>query len=31
LSPNAEITVLTSDPTGIRRVAGNRPITAVAI
>jgi predicted nucleic acid-binding protein len=31
LSPNAEITVLTSDPADIRRVAGNRPVTTVAI
>ena len=31
LSPNAEITVLTSDPADIRRVAGSRPVTAVAI
>ncbi len=31
LAPNAEITVLTSDPADIRRIAGSRPVTAVAI
>jgi hypothetical protein len=30
-APNADITVLTSDPGGIRRVAGDRPVTVVAI
>lgn len=28
---NAEVTVLTSDPADIRRVAGSRPVTVVAI
>ena len=30
-APNADITVLTSDPADIRRVAGDRPVTVVAI
>jgi predicted nucleic acid-binding protein len=30
-APNADITVLTSDPGDIRRVAGDRPVTVVAI
>ena len=31
LSPNAEITVLTSDPADIRKAAGSRQVTAVPI
>lgn len=31
LASSAEITVLTSDPADIRRVAGDRPVTVVAI
>jgi predicted nucleic acid-binding protein len=30
-SPNADITVITSDSTDIRKVAGDRPVTVVAI
>jgi len=30
-APHADITVLTSDPADIRRVAGDRPVTVVAI
>jgi predicted nucleic acid-binding protein len=30
-APDADITVLTSDPGDIRRVAGDRPVTVVAI
>jgi hypothetical protein len=30
-SPNVDITVLTSDPADIRKVAGDRPITVVSI
>ena len=30
-SPDADITVITSDPTDIRKVAGDRPVTVVAI
>lgn len=30
-SLNADITVITSDPNDIRQVAGNRPVTVVAI
>lgn len=30
-APNADITVLTSDPGDIRRIAGDRPVTFVAI
>jgi predicted nucleic acid-binding protein len=30
-APKADITLLTSDPRDIRRVAGDRPITVVAI
>jgi predicted nucleic acid-binding protein len=31
LAPNADIAVITSDPGDIRRVAGDRPVTVVAI
>lgn len=30
-TPNADITVVTSDPADIRRVAGDRPVTVIAI
>jgi predicted nucleic acid-binding protein len=30
-APNADITVVTSDPTDIRKVAGDHPVTVVAI
>jgi predicted nucleic acid-binding protein len=30
-APNADVTVLTSDPGDVRRVAGDRPVTVVAI
>jgi predicted nucleic acid-binding protein len=30
-APNADITVVTSDPADIRRVVGDRPVTVVAI
>jgi hypothetical protein len=30
-TPNIDITVITSDPADIRRVAGDRPVTVVAI
>lgn len=30
-SPNADVTVITSDPADIRKVAGDRPVTVVAI
>jgi predicted nucleic acid-binding protein len=30
-APNADITVVTSDPADIRRFAGGRPVTVVAI
>jgi predicted nucleic acid-binding protein len=30
-APNSDITVVTSDPADIRRVAGDRPVTVIAI
>jgi hypothetical protein len=31
LTPNVDVTVITSDPTDIRRVAGNCPVTVITI